>query len=122
LKRNDILNTPKFGHVKINVPWATLAPNSRGEKPQLFSRHAACFGNARRFTTEIPGFSRVVAARDRQRNAEHSRLISFAFYSDRATQSLVLAAAAAPMPRCIRVLARFCSTSHQACTAGSDLI
>jgi hypothetical protein len=21
VKRNDILNTPKFGHVKINVPW-----------------------------------------------------------------------------------------------------
>jgi hypothetical protein len=21
LKRNDILNTPKFGHVKMNVPW-----------------------------------------------------------------------------------------------------
>ena len=35
---------------------ATLAPISRSEKPQLLSRHAACFGRRRPFNPGIRGF------------------------------------------------------------------
>jgi hypothetical protein len=53
--------------------------------------------------------------------AGHSRLISFVFCVERTTQPQSATANVFSIGNCIRVLARFCSTSRQACTVGSDL-
>jgi hypothetical protein len=53
--------------------------------------------------------------------AGHSRLISFIFCVERTMQTQSATANVFSIGNCIRVLVRFCSTSRQACTVGSDL-
>ncbi|WP_441237573.1 hypothetical protein [Bradyrhizobium sp. 930_D9_N1_4] len=54
--------------------------------------------------------------------AGHSRLISFIFCVERKMRTQSTTVIIGATENCIRVLARFCSTSRQACTAGSDLV
>ncbi|MGY0572705.1 hypothetical protein ACTGJ9_017855 [Bradyrhizobium sp. RDM12] len=53
--------------------------------------------------------------------AEHSRLILFGFCIDATAQAQPSNTAIVVAAKCIRAMARLCSTSRQACTAGSDL-
>ena len=123
LKRNDILNTPKFGHVKMNAPWVRhLLRSPEVRSLNLFQGMplvSAAFDDS---PWKFEGFGASWPRRIGQRNAGHSRLISFAFYPDRAERVPMLATSAVAIPHCIRAPAQFCSTSHQACPAGSDLI
>jgi hypothetical protein len=70
---------------------------------------------------DFAGFLRFAVACGRQRDAGHSRLISFIFCVERTIQTRSATANIFSIGNCIRVLARFCSTSRQACTVGSDL-
>src|SRR3954467_8422199 len=119
--RNDI-EYPQVWTRKNERPLgATLAPISRSEKPQLVSRHAACLHRVLRFTG---GFGRPSLTATRQARAAiagYSRLISLAF-SCRADEADKMGGSyCCGVRKCIRVMARLCLTSRQACIAGSDL-
>jgi len=73
-------------------------------------------------TQEFEDFFRFAAACVRWRDAEDSRLISFVFCGGARMQTQLTTAAVGPVGNCIRAQVRLCSTSRQACTAGSDLV
>src|SRR3954454_9200478 len=119
--RNDI-EYPQVWTRKNERPLgATLAPISRSEKPQLVSRHAACLHRALRFTGGFGRPSSPPRGQARAAIAGYSRLISLAFSCRADEADKTGRSYCRGVRKCIRVMARLCLTSRQACIAGSDL-